>query len=129
MQVSHYKASWIGGADQWAEPAWPLKLGATDVWDKERLRRDVIAPWQALERKGIGVHVGEWGAFHRTPHAVALAWMRDFLELWKEAGWGWSLWNFRGAFGVIDSGRSDVKYEDFRSRQLDREMLRLLQAF
>ena len=32
--------------------------------------------------------------------AVVLAWMRDVLSLWKEAGWGWCLWNLRGAFGV-----------------------------
>jgi len=38
--------------------------------------------------------------------------MGDFLSLWKEAGWGWALWNLRGDFGILDSGRTDVKYED-----------------
>jgi endoglucanase len=36
------------------------------------------------------------------------------------------MWNFRGAFGVLDSGRADVAYEDFRGRKLDRKMLDLL---
>ena len=72
----------------------------------------------------MGIHVGEWGAHNQTPHKVALAWMRDCLELWKEAGWGWSLWNLRGSFGVLDSQRADVEYEDFRGHKLDREMLR-----
>ncbi|MBI4605994.1 MAG: cellulase family glycosylhydrolase [Planctomycetes bacterium] len=128
MEVSHYKASWVGGADKWAVPAWPLRPGAKDAWDKERLRRERIGPWKALEAKGVGVHVGEWGAFQHTPHAVVLPWMRDQLELWKEAGWGWALWNFRGSFGVLDSGRKDVKYEDFRGHKLDRAMLDLLRA-
>lgn len=127
MQISHYKAGWINGSDKWAEPTWPLKLGDMTT-DKETLRRERIAPWQALERKGVGVHVGEWGAFNRTPHKVALAWMKDQLDLWKEAGWGWALWNLRGSFGVLDSGRSDVAYEEFRGHKLDREMLKLLQA-
>jgi endoglucanase len=74
------------------------------------------------------VHVGEWGVFNSTPHPVALAWMRDVLDLWKEAGWGWALWNLRGGFGVLDSARSDVQYEDFRGHKLDRQMLKLLQA-
>jgi endoglucanase len=129
MQVSHYKASWVAGADKYAEPAWPLKLESQSVWDKERLRRERIAPWKALEAKGVHVHVGEWGAFQHTPHHVVLAWMRDCLELWKEAGWGWALWNFRGSFGILDSGRSDVKYEDFRGHRLDRQMLELLRAY
>ena len=60
---------------------------------------------------------------------VALAWMRDCLELWKEAGWGCALWNLRGGFGVLDSNRPDVDYEDFRGHKLDREMLKLLQSY
>lgn len=127
MRISHHKASWVNGSDRWAEPTWPLKEGDGE-WNKERLRRERIRPWQELEKRGVGVHVGEWGTHNRTPHAVTLNWMRDQLELWKEAGWGWALWNLRGSFGVLDSGRTDVAYEDFRGHKLDRKMLELLQA-
>jgi endoglucanase len=128
MQVSHYKASWVKGSDRWPAPTWPLKLPGGQVWDKARLRRQRIDPWKALERKGVGVHVGEWGAHHFTPHKVVLAWMHDSLDLWKEAGWGWALWNLRGSFGVLDSGRRDVAYEDFKGHKLDRKMLELLRS-
>ncbi len=127
MGVSHYKASWVGG-EAWPEPTWPLARGET-VYDKAWLREDRIEPWKRLEAKGVGVHVGEWGAFKHTPHKVVLAWMRDCLELWREAGWGWALWNLRGAFGVVDSGRDDVRYEAFQGHHLDRTMLDLLRAF
>jgi endoglucanase len=125
MQISHYKASWVQGSDRWPEPAWPFqdKGGRRD---KDRLRRETIEPWQALARKGVGIHVGEWGAHHFTPHAVVLAWMRDRLDLWREAGWGWALWNLRGSFGILDSGRRDVAYEEFQGHKLDRQMLELL---
>ncbi len=124
MQVSHYQASWVHG-ERWSEPTWPLKEGNGTI-DKERLRRERIEPWKKLQGKGVGVHVGEWGVYNKTPHAVALAYMQDYLALWKEAGWGWSLWNLRGAFGVLDSGRQDVTYEDFRGHKLDRKMLEVL---
>lgn len=127
MQISHYKASWIRGSDTWPVPTWPLKVGET-VWDKERLRKVQIEPWKALEAMGVGVHVGEWGAFQHTPHEVVLAWMKDQLALWKEAGWGWALWNLRGSFGVLESGRGDVQYETFQGMKLDRKMLELLRA-
>ena len=52
--------------------------------------------------------------------------MKDCLDLWKEAGWGWALWNLRGSFGVLDSGRTDVEYEKYRGHTLDRKMLELL---
>jgi endoglucanase len=127
MRISHWKANWVNGSDVWPKPEWPLKESENNTWNKERLRRERIEPWKKLEAKGVGVHVGEWGPFNKTPHAVALAWMRDQLELWKEAGWGWAMWNLRGPFGPLDSGRLDVTYEDFRGHKLDREMLKLLQ--
>ncbi len=127
-QVSHYKASWMRGSDRWPEPTWPLEGARGDKWDRDRLRRQRVEPWKALERKGVGIHVGEWGAYQYTPHDVVLAWMRDSLGLWKEAGWGWALWNFRGSFGVLDSGRKDVTYEDFKDHKLDRKMLDLLRS-
>src|SRR5262249_24767212 len=107
MQISHFRASWIHGSDTWPAPTWPLTHG--DYWDKDRLRRDRIEPWKAIEKQGVGVHVGEWGAYHLSPQDVVLGWMTDNLALWKEAGWGWALWNLRGSFGVLDSGRADVR--------------------
>jgi endoglucanase len=127
MQISHYKANWIKGSDQWPEPTWPLKPGEKGAADKEALRQSRIQPWKELEQKGVGIHVGEWGAFNQTPHKTVLAWMSDCLDLWKQAGWGWALWNLHGGFGVLDSQRPDVQYEDFHGQKLDREMLKLLQ--
>lgn len=71
--------------------------------------------------------VGEFGCFNKTPHDVALRWLEDSLANWRECGWGWALWNFRGSFGILDSGRGDVDYEDFHGHKLDRKMLELLQ--
>ncbi|MFH1924560.1 MAG: cellulase family glycosylhydrolase [Planctomycetota bacterium] len=127
MQVSHYQASWVSG-ERWAEPTWPLNEG-DKVLDRDWMQRARIEPWKKLEAQGVGVHVGEWGSYNKTPHAVALRWMRDFLTLWQEAGWGWALWNLRGSFGILDSGRSDVAYEDFHGHKLDRKMLELLREF
>ena len=97
--------------------------------DKQWLAGENVKPWQVAQAKGIGVMVGEWGAFNKTPHEVFLRWAEDNLALWKEADMGWAMWNFRGAFGVLDSGRSDVQYEDFEGHKLDRKMLELLKRY
>ncbi|EMI56247.1 glycoside hydrolase family protein [Rhodopirellula sallentina SM41] len=87
-----------------------------------------VAPWiEGASR--TGVVVGEFGCHHRTPHDVTLAWMEDNLANWQRAGIGWALWNFRGSFGVLDSKRTDVKYERYRGHKLDRKMLDLLQRY
>jgi len=94
--------------------------------DRKWLWKQCIVPWKQAEQQGIGVIVGEWGSFNRTPHDVVLAWAEDCLANWREAGWGWAMWNFRGPFGILDSQRADVKYEDFQGHKLDRKLLDLL---
>ena len=44
-------------------------------------------------------------------------------------GIGWGLWNFRGSFGLIDSERKDIEYEDLHGHKLDRKLLTLLQKY
>ena len=78
---------------------------------------------------GVGVHCGEMGCYNKTSHEVALAWMRDLLQVLKHYNIGYALWSFRGSFGILDSGRNDVEYEDFRGHKLDRKMLNLLQQY
>jgi endoglucanase len=128
--VSHYTAKWVPPAEfeSLEKPTWPMVDRHGVTWDREKLRAELIAKWQPLTERGAPVHVGEWGCVPQTPHEVCLAWMGDLLALWKEAGWGWSMWNLRGGFGIIDSGRTDVVYEDFRGHKLDRQMLELLLA-
>ncbi len=128
--VSHYTATWVPANEfeSLAKPTWPMTDARGRLWNRETLRQELIVKWQPVTSRGLPVHVGEWGCFNRTPHEVTLAWMADLLALWQEAGWGWSMWNLRGAFGPVDSERADVKYEDFHGHQLDRRMLELLLA-
>jgi endoglucanase len=127
IRLTHYRAEWVDGADQWEPPTYPLRDGAT-VWGRDTLQERRIQPWKWLEARGMGVIVGEFGAYNRTPHKVVLEWMRESLQLWREAGWGWALWNFRGPFGLLDSDRPDVAYETWRGHKLDRAMLDLLRT-
>jgi endoglucanase len=154
-QITHYLASWVDGADKWPEPKWPFvpemstelrylseemnqyyssKLERWGIplgmeWNSERIRLQMIEPWKRLQAKGVGVHVGEFGAFSKTPHDIVIAWMRELMGQWKAAGWGWAMWNFRGGFGILDSERADVQYEDFKGHKLDRRMLELIREF
>jgi endoglucanase len=129
--VSHYTATWVprDEFETMAPPTWPLKDDQGQIWDRVRLKKEYIDRYKPLTDRGVQVHVGEWGAFNKTPHAVTLAWMEDCLSLWNDAGWGFALWNLRGSFGVLDSERADVQYEDFKGHKLDRKMLELLREY
>ena len=131
MQVSHYKASWTPGMD--AFPKWPLEReGEKTRYDDPSLDWIYVnnfRRWDALAEKGVFVMMGEFGVYNKTPHDIALKMLEANLMLLKERGWGWALWNFRGDFGPLDSGRSDVDYEDFGGHRLDRKMLELLRKY
>jgi endoglucanase len=126
---------WEGLPDSlaWPAPTWPMTVASPDPnwngrWDKERLRRQCFAPWKELVAKGVGVHVSELGCWKRTPHAAAVAWLADAAALFRESGWGYALWNFRGPFGILDSERDDCRYEDCHGHQLDRALYEVLKS-
>ena len=151
IQIEVSQGDWLGLADlqfgdtkitctdrTWGVPQGTFAVDETgqvqavkERWlhSRETLRKRLVEPWQKLAAQGVGVHVGEWGVFNQTPHAVALAWMRDCLANWQAAGWGWALWNLRGNFGILNSQRADVQYEEFHGHKLDRQMLELLREF
>ena len=128
--VSHYGATWVplDEYETMKKPTWPLVDDKNQTWDQAKLKQEYVDKWKPLTDRGVSVHVGEWGCYNKTPHDVALGWMKSCMEVWREAGWGNALWNLRGNFGVLDSGRNDVAYEDFRGHKLDRQMLELLRT-
>jgi aryl-phospho-beta-D-glucosidase BglC (GH1 family) len=126
-QISHFRASWVDRNSSFPKPTWPLlNSNGTVKLDRAGLERH-YAPWAELARKGVGVHCGECGGYNKTPHDIFLAWMTDVLEILKGHGIGFALWNFRGSFGILDSERQDVAYEDWHGHKLDRKLLALLQ--
>ncbi len=126
--VSHYTANWVPPAEfeSTETPRWPMRDKNGVLWDREKLRAELITKWKPLTDRGAPVHVGEWGCLNTTPRAACMGWITDLLALWKEAGWGWSMWGLRGHFGIVDSERQGVAYEDFHGHKLDREMLELI---
>ena len=126
-QISHYRASWVDRSASFPEPTWPLlnRDGSVKMGRAEMEKH--YAPWGELARKGVGVHCGEAGCYNKTPYDVFTAWLTDVMEILKGHGIGYALWNFRGSFGLLDSGRKDVEYEDWHGHQLDRRLLTLLQ--
>ncbi len=131
MSVSHYTATWVpkDEFETFNFPTWPILGDNGKLWDKEALRAKLIDSWKPVVDKGVQVHVGEWGCFNKTPHDVAIRWMQDILSLWKEAGWGYAMWNLKGTFGVLNSERGDVAYENYKGHKLDRKMLELLKEY
>jgi aryl-phospho-beta-D-glucosidase BglC (GH1 family) len=123
--ISHYKAPWANkDPESLPEPKWPGQVG--DKYLSRQMLEEFYKPWIALVNQGVGVHCGECGCWNKTPHAVFLAWFGDVLDILSSNGIGFALWEFRGDFGILDSGRADVQYQDWYGHKLDRKLLDLL---
>ncbi|WP_345264148.1 glycoside hydrolase family 5 protein [Nibrella viscosa] len=124
--ISHYKAPWANkDPENLPEPHWPMQMG--DRYLDRQMLEAFYQPWIELVNSGVGVHCGECGAWNKTPHDVFLAWFGDVLDILSTNGIGFALWEFIGSFGILDSGRTDVAYEDWYGHKLDRKLLTLLQ--
>lgn len=126
--ISHYRAPWVfKNPDDAPKPVWP---GIIDGKEFNRASLEKLyAPWIDAVKQGVGVHCGECGCWSATPHEIFLAWFEDILDILTPHGIGYSLWNFRGDFGIMDSGRKDIDYEDWHGHKLDRKLLTLLQKY
>jgi hypothetical protein len=125
MAISHYQAGWWSDYGGLPEPVYPGLVWNGLTWDKTTLRT-WYQPWRDVEAQGVRIHIGEFGCFHRTPQEVALRWLGDLLSVYREFGWGYSLWNFEGPFGIVDHGRPGAHYESYRGYRVDRALLDLL---
>ena len=122
--VSHYLASWWTPKMEQPGPVYPGTIFEGKTWDKETLR-EYYQPWRDVEAKGVPIHIGEFGCYNKTPNDVALRWFADLLSLYREFRWGYSLWNFNGAFGIVNHGRPGTIYENWHGYQVDRVLLDL----
>jgi endoglucanase len=125
MAISHYQAQWWPGYDEAPEPVYPGLVWRDRTWNRDGLR-DFYQPWRDVEAEGVRIHIGECGCFNKTPNDVALRWMSDLFGVYKEFGWGYSLWNFAGSFGIIDHGRAGARFEQINGYNVDRDLLDIL---
>jgi len=124
--ISHYKAPWASkDPENMPVPKYPGQVGNQNL-NRELLEK-YYKPWIDLKNKGVGVHCGECGCWNKTPHDVFLAWFGDVIDILSSNKIGFALWEFIGDFGILNSGRADVAYEDWHGYKLDTKLLNLIQ--
>lgn len=134
MGITHYKA--FNSSLYPDEPTWPGAVRCVRVnpreyitYDYKKLREN-FEMWKSVcDIYGQKFFCGELGCGHNAPHNVALSWLEDLLSIFKELDIGWAMWNLCGRFGVMNSERADVEYEDYCGYKLDRKMLDIMMKY
>jgi endoglucanase len=126
--ISHYKAPWaMKDVNNVPELKYPGQVG--DQYLSREMLEKFYQPWIDIMNKGVGVHCGECGCWNKTPHNIFLSWFGDVLDILTTNKIGYALWEFDGSFGVLNSERADVVYEDWYGQKLDRKLLELLKKY
>lgn len=121
MTLTHYEASWCPDTKGTPYPVWPNEKYDGKIWNKQTLREH-YAPWKVLADNGCRVHVGEFGVYNHIDNKIALAWLEDLLDVYNELGFGYSLWNFDGDFGIIGHNRPGTRLEKIGGYDVDIDM-------
>lgn len=129
FQLTHYRVPWARPmSDQVPAPTWPLKDKDGKIIANRETKDKQFRPLEKLTELGIPFHFGEMGCGGHTPPEIVYAWFNDTLDMMKNLKAGWALWNLRGQFGVVDTGRPGTDFKDFHGHKLDYKLLDLLKS-
>lgn len=151
--ITHIMASWsLAMAKYDEQPEYPGEAPNIDKYaemypPESRLRKSLLRwkgvhvdrewlenwlkPWFEFSREtGTLVHCGEIGVYaYKVPRKTQLNWFNDVLSILSENKVGWALWNLRGSFGIINTGREEFHGEILpNGDSLDRELLDLISS-
>ena len=66
-----------------------------ELWDKERLREEMLPAIEFQEAFNVQIYVGEFSVIRWAPGDSGYCYLRDVIDLFEEYGWDWSYHAFR----------------------------------
>lgn len=69
------------------------------------LEKRILKPIKFASKHGLPVYCGEWGALKTTPESTYLAWYKDIRRILEKHKVGWTIWDYRGGFGIVNQDR------------------------
>lgn len=141
VSFTHQFAAWIEDPFFKIERSWPGEYAPPagkaqtrlnvefGKWDKARLKRSLENALDFRARYGLPVACNEFGVYVQVKREFQMNWLRDFLEILREADVGYSYWNYKNLdFGLVSKGeklhQNLPQYQN--AERLDSELLSLL---
>ncbi|NJN25173.1 MAG: glycoside hydrolase family 5 protein [Cyclobacteriaceae bacterium] len=82
------------------------------LYDKTRLEAMMQKPIQKAKELNLQLYCGEWGCMPTVPRESLLAWYDDMRSILEKHDIGWTNWDYKGGFGIIDRNRDNQSIED-----------------
>ena len=126
--LTHYRASWTEQKDNPLKVYYPGDIVKKE--DVEKLTPELQKRWGWLARSyndintlekqilqaldaatamGRKLYLGEFGCLRGAGEENRLRWFRDVVSLCEKYGIAYASWDYKGAFGIIDKGQTQVE--------------------
>jgi len=128
MMLTHYKASWVKTGAYEGPVHYPgqtvkeedLQNVTKELADQVRnasgnyyqsaLLDLLEKPLQKAQETGLQLYCGEWGCYYKAPKPDRLRWYADMREIFEKNGIAWTIWDYKGGFGIKERETEEVRY-------------------
>ena len=126
--LTHYRASWTEQKDNPLDvyysgyivkkedvekltPELQKRWGwlARSYNDINTLEKQILQALDAATAMGRKLYLGEFGCLRGAGEENRLRWFRDVVSLCEKYGIAYASWDYKGAFGIIDKGETQVE--------------------
>jgi hypothetical protein len=81
---------------------WRVMQYGFEGWSRERLNTEIAFAAAWAKRHNVPVICNEFGVYRTySEPAARSAWIRDARTAFEQNGIGWTMWDYRGGFGVV----------------------------
>ena len=123
---THQRAAWTDNVRYQKSVVWPFsvsehsgyykgsapaELTASDIADKDALRRYLAPAFEFAEKTGKTLYCGEYGVIANADDASAARWLRDIGSLLSGSGIGRAVWSYRGFSSITSPDDKDWNRE------------------
>jgi aryl-phospho-beta-D-glucosidase BglC (GH1 family) len=71
-------------------------------WNAERIQAEIAQVAEWAHRRGVAVICNEFGVYRQYANPRDReAWIRDVRSALEQNGFGWTMWDYSGSFGVV----------------------------
>jgi len=129
--LTHHKASWTDIAGYTGPVKYPGLLIDKDdlddiededfrleierrngMYSKDSLEYMMRLPIQKAKELNLQLYCGEWGCYPTVPNESMLRWYGDVRSILEKHDIGWTNWDYKGGFGVVDRNDNFTPKED-----------------
>jgi endoglucanase len=83
------------------------------IYTKDSLEKMMEKPIRKAEELNLQLYCGEWGCLPTVPRESFLQWYADVRDILEKHEIGWTNWDYKGGFGIVDRRNENTPIDDF----------------